>query len=141
MNRRVLAVAFLLLSPAAMAQDDAFVDSIQDALEDALQDTAEGGVGYGTVAVLRGLDKVDGQVIDMSLPNGINAEMGRLSVELIECRYPVGDNVVDAYALMTIRDISTSKVIFSGWMLASSPALNALEHPRYDVWVLRCKTE
>ncbi|MGB0800115.1 MAG: DUF2155 domain-containing protein, partial [Planktomarina sp.] len=27
-----------------------------------------------------------------------------------------------------------------GWMVASSPALNALEHPRYDIWVLRCKT-
>lgn len=30
--------------------------------------------------------------------------------------------------------------IFSGWMFASSPALNALEHPVYDVWVIDCKT-
>ena len=28
---------------------------------------------------------------------------------------------------------------FTGWMFASSPALNALEHPVYDVWVLDCK--
>ena len=28
--------------------------------------------------------------------------------------------------------------LFSGWMLASSPALSALDHPRYDVWVLSC---
>lgn len=31
--------------------------------------------------------------------------------------------------------------IFRGWMFASSPALNALEHPVYDVWVIDCKTE
>ncbi len=30
--------------------------------------------------------------------------------------------------------------IFTGWMFASSPALNALEHPVYDVWVIDCKT-
>jgi hypothetical protein len=29
--------------------------------------------------------------------------------------------------------------LFHGWMFASSPALNALEHPVYDVWVLECK--
>ena len=28
--------------------------------------------------------------------------------------------------------------VFSGWMFASSPALNPLEHPVYDVWVLSC---
>jgi len=91
--------------------------------------------------MLRGLDKVDGKIVDMTLLDGNVAEIGRLSVELHECRYPADDSAADAYALMTIRDIATSKVLFSGWMLASSPALNALEHPRYDVWVLRCKTE
>ena len=30
--------------------------------------------------------------------------------------------------------------IFRGWMFASSPALNALEHPVYDVWVINCTT-
>lgn len=30
--------------------------------------------------------------------------------------------------------------IFTGWMFASSPALNSLEHPVYDVWVIDCKT-
>ncbi len=30
--------------------------------------------------------------------------------------------------------------MFSGWMLASSPSYNGLEHPLYDVWVMSCKT-
>lgn len=146
MIKQVLGAALLLLASAALAQDDTI---LQNALEEALgvtqQDSGESvtqnKVALGTGAVLRGLDKVDGQVTDMTLSNGMVAEIGRLSVELKECRYPVDDSISDAYALMTIRDIASSKVLFSGWMLASSPALNALEHPRYDVWVLRCKTE
>jgi len=45
----------------------------------------------------------------------------------------------DAYAFLTIRETGRDREIFSGWMLASSPALNPLEHARYDIWVLRCK--
>ncbi len=101
--------------------------------------TAQEAVVQGSGAVLRGLDKVDGGVLDFTLGNGKFAEMGWLSVELRECRYPPGA-VSDAYAFLTIRELPGRKVVFNGWMLASSPALNALEHPRYDVWVLRCKT-
>ena len=36
--------------------------------------------------------------------------------------------------------LETTQKIFSGWMFASSPALNALEHPVYDVWVIDCQT-
>ena len=36
---------------------------------------------------------------------------------------------------------SNVEPLFSGWMFASSPALNALEHPVYDVWVIDCKME
>ena len=34
---------------------------------------------------------------------------------------------------------TTARQIFRGWMFASSPAVNALEHPLYDVWVVRCR--
>ena len=37
------------------------------------------------------------------------------------------------------RRAQTVPPLFSGWMFASSPALNALEHPVYDVWVIDCK--
>ncbi|MEM8579848.1 MAG: DUF2155 domain-containing protein, partial [Pseudomonadota bacterium] len=38
----------------------------------------------------------------------------------------------------TISDPRYSQTLFEGWMLASSPALMALDHPRYDVWVTAC---
>lgn len=101
----------------------------------------EAEVEPGTGAVLRGLDKVNASVTDIEVETGGVAEFGRLTLRLGECRYPAGDPAADAYAFLTIIDSVDGKELFSGWMLASSPALNPLEHPRYDVWVLRCKTD
>ena len=92
----------------------------------------------GTGAVLRGLDRITTEVRDLDLADGETAELGALRVELVECRYPEGNPAGDAYAHVTIREAAGGKLWFDGWMLASSPALNALEHPRYDVWVMRC---
>jgi hypothetical protein len=93
----------------------------------------------GQGAILRGLDKVNGQASDLDLDNGTATEFGSLTVALAECRYPVENPDGDAYAFVTIRETERNREIFSGWMLASSPALNPLEHARYDIWVLRCK--
>ncbi|MFU8778059.1 MAG: DUF2155 domain-containing protein [Roseovarius sp.] len=95
-------------------------------------------VGQG--AMLRGLDKITGVVQDLDLTNGQAGAFGSFDVALGQCRYPQGNPAGDAYAYLTISEQGSGAVIFSGWMLASSPALNALEHPRYDIWVLRCKT-
>ncbi|QGX98494.1 DUF2155 domain-containing protein [Roseovarius faecimaris] len=97
-------------------------------------------VATGTGAKLRWLDKVDGQVTDMDIDNNGIYEIGRLKVHLRECRFPAGNPTGDAYAFVTIAEEGASGPVFEGWMIASSPALNALEHPRYDVWVMRCKT-
>ena len=36
------------------------------------------------------------------------------------------------------QEAADEELLFSGWMFASSPGLSALEHPVYDVWVIRC---
>jgi len=92
-------------------------------------------------AVLRVLDKTDGAVTDLRMRQGDVAGSGSLSVTLAECRYPTENPSGDAFAhvAVTYRDAATP--VFDGWMIASAPALNALDHPRYDVWVLRCTTE
>lgn len=115
------ALGLMLLPVVAAAQDDA--------------------VMLGTGVMLRGIDKVSGYVTDIEITNGEAADFERLNVELGECRYPADNAALDAYAFLSIRDKQSGEEFFSGWMLASSPALNALEHPRYDIWVLRCKTE
>lgn len=91
-------------------------------------------------AMLRSIDKVTGTIKDIELQDGETAQFHRLSIELGQCRYPRNDPAGDAFAFLTIREVDKADPLFSGWMIASSPALNALDHPRYDVWVLRCNT-
>ena len=89
-------------------------------------------------ANLRGLDKVTGQLLDFTMAAGEKAEFGRLQVTLAECRYPAKDPESDAYAELTVFDTRANHTVFAGWMIASSPALSAMDDPRYDVWVMSC---
>lgn len=100
----------------------------------AVQTATAGGAEF------RVLDKINGEAADLSLRNGAESSVWRMQVELRECRYPVGNPSGDAYAFVTLRHQGQSEPVFRGWMIASSPALNALDHPRYDVWVIRCST-
>ncbi|SFR17216.1 DUF2155 domain-containing protein [Poseidonocella sedimentorum] len=94
----------------------------------------------GSGAVIRALDRTNASVTDLEIGNGASARYGYLTLQLDECRYPVGDPSGDAYAYLTVREDESAEPVFEGWMVASSPALNAVDHPRYDFWVLRCKT-
>ena len=89
-------------------------------------------------AQLRFLDKLTNETGDVALSRGQTAKFGRLVVRLDSCRYPTGNPASDAEAHLTVIEETTEAPLFSGWMLASSPALSALDHPRYDVWVLSC---
>ncbi|RMC35378.1 DUF2155 domain-containing protein [Paracoccus alkanivorans] len=90
-------------------------------------------------ALLRGLDKVSGRTTDLRLQVGDAVRLGRLEIRLGECRYPADDPSSDAFAQLTITDLSENVTRFSGWMIASSPALSALDDARYDVWVISCQ--
>ena len=93
-----------------------------------------------TGAVLRGLDKINGKVVDIELYVGSTVQFDRLNITLTECRYPAGNPSGNAYAGLQITEAGQGNVVFSGWMIASAPALSAMDHARYDVWVMRCTT-
>ena len=90
--------------------------------------------------LLKGLDKVSGDVTDVELRVGETVTVGRVEVTLGECRYFEDNPAGEGFAWLSIRDAVRDAPLFDGWMIASSPALNALDHPRYDVWVIRCTT-
>jgi len=94
----------------------------------------------GTGALLRALDKVNGRTVDLEIRTGETASVFHLDVALGDCRYPADNPTGDAFAYLTIWEKGATDWIFDGWMVASSPALSALDHDRYDVWVLRCIT-
>ena len=64
----------------------------------------------------------------------LSDKIGRIPVIIL-------GQVVLGYSPMIDRQRSvTATRLFTGWMFASSPAVSALEHPVYDVWVVDCKT-
>lgn len=93
----------------------------------------------GGTALLRGLDKVSGVTTDIELAVGANTDYGRLRIGLLACRYPADNPNADAVAFLEIQDSQRGERLFQGWMIASAPALNALDHARYDIWVLGCR--
>lgn len=115
MITRAVAMLCLLAGPAAAQQ---FTDS--------------------DAGILRWLDKLTGETADIELVLGQEAVSGRLTIRMDACRYPADNPASDAQAHLTIMDTGVATPVFEGWMVASSPALSALDHPRYDVWVLRC---
>ena len=78
---------------------------------------------------------------DIDVRVGETVRFGRLEILAETCRVPRGDEAGDAYAFLRIRDVRETAPRFSGWMFASSPALSALDHPRYDVWVVSCSND
>jgi hypothetical protein len=90
--------------------------------------------------VLRALDKVSGQTTDIEIGVGNAVRFGNLQIVMADCRYPAGNPSGNAYAALEISEAGKAGTLFSGWMIASAPALSALEHARYDVWVIRCTT-
>ena len=89
---------------------------------------------------LRVLDKVTGEVSDVTIAAGEAKGLGLLLIQLNDCRVPADNPSGDAYAELSVTYANEDQPVFSGWMIASSPALNAMDHPRYDVWVMRCSS-
>ena len=94
----------------------------------------------GQGAIIKALDTITGEVTQFEIAVGSTIRYEHLKITVNECRYPEGNPGVEAFARLYIQDERKDTPAFEGWMIASSPALSAMEHPRYDVWVIRCTT-
>ena len=94
------------------------------------------------IAVLQTLDKVTGRVRGLEAPVGQTVEFGPLSIVVRACRKRPPEEPPESSAFIEISERKTAETVnevFKGWMFASSPAVSALEHPVYDVWVIDCR--
>jgi hypothetical protein len=92
-------------------------------------------------AVLQGLDKVTARVSRIEAPIGQTVEFGRLRITARACRKRPPEEPPESAAYLEIDDVHPDgqvKRVYAGWMFASSPAVAAMEHPVYDVWVIDC---
>ncbi|NVJ99593.1 MAG: DUF2155 domain-containing protein [Alphaproteobacteria bacterium] len=94
------------------------------------------------IVVLRALDKITARITELEVPVGNEARFGTLRLKALYCRTRPPIEPPETFAYLEIDDLKrndTVERVFEGWMVASSPALNPLEHPVYDVWVINCK--
>lgn len=93
---------------------------------------------------LQSLDKVTARTQTFEADVGSTIKYGPIYIKIQTCRKAPPIEEPEAAAFLQIWEITpegTSKWIFSGWMFKSSPALSAMDHPIYDVWVLDCLEE
>ena len=101
--------------------------------------TAPTGIGV----VLGGIDKVAARTAKFEANLKQKVFYNTLIITAYSCRTRPPEEPPESAAFLEIQERKpdgTTQKLFSGWMFASSPALNALEHPVYDVWVVSCKT-
>lgn len=94
------------------------------------------------IAVLQGLDKITARIYTFEAPIDRTIGFGTLKVSAKVCRKRPPEYPPESAAYLEVVEEKPGDVprqIFSGWMFASSPALNPLEHPVYDVWVIDCR--
>ncbi|NDE89772.1 MAG: DUF2155 domain-containing protein [Alphaproteobacteria bacterium] len=94
-------------------------------------------------AVMQGLDKPNARVQTFNVVVGRTANFGPLSVKVKACKKAPPEETPESVAFVEVDDPRVKDALhqnlYRGWMFASSPALSALEHPIYDVWILDCK--
>jgi hypothetical protein len=96
----------------------------------------------GELVVMQGLDKVTARVSTFEATIDEVVSFGALRIVVRKCERTRPEEPPESSAFLDIYEARPGEPpadLFHGWMFASSPALSALEHPVYDVWVLECK--
>lgn len=90
--------------------------------------------------ILRALDKVTGHVRQIEVATGQSVSFERLHITSRACRKALPEDPPESVAFLEIQEEKAGHLalVFSGWMFASTPAISAMEHPVYDVWVVEC---
>lgn len=95
------------------------------------------------VATFAGLDKITGRITRFDVYIDETVLFGALEITPRACyNRPASDTLQRTSAFLEVSQMSldgTSERIFTGWMFADSPALNAVDHAVYDVWLIECK--
>jgi hypothetical protein len=103
---------------------------------------AAAGMTAEPIAVIQGLDKITARVSRFDAPVGTPENFGTLSIVVRDCEKSAPEDRPENAAFIEItenRPGEEKRLLFSGWMFSSSPALSALEHAVYDLNLLECK--
>lgn len=99
-----------------------------------------------SAAILQAVDKVTAETLRFEAKVGEPIRYKGIIMTVHACEGAASDEGFnDAIAHVDIQAQAAAgrtqaRVVYRGWMFASSPALHAVEHPLYDVWLIACRT-
>ena len=92
---------------------------------------------------LTALNKITAKTSSLKLAIGENSFFGPLEIKALKCQLSQTESASETIAYIQVRDLSNKRndqvFIFNGWTFASSPTLQSIDHPVYDLWITSCE--
>ena len=89
------------------------------------------------------LDKITAKTSSIKLTVGEKKFFGSLEIKAFKCQLSEGSGPSDTVAYIQVKDLSAKDnnqvFLFNGWQFASSPTLQSIDHPVYDLWITSCE--
>ena len=92
---------------------------------------------------LKALDKITAKTSAIKLTIGEKKYFGSLEIKALKCQLSENNDSTDTVAYLQVKDLATKDnnqvFLFNGWTFASSPTLQSIDHPIYDLWIISCE--
>jgi len=92
---------------------------------------------------LKALDKITAKTSTIRLAVGEKKLFGVLEIKALKCQLSDNSDLTDTVAYIQVKDLSAKDnnqvFLFNGWTFASSPTLQSIDHPVYDLWITNCE--
>ena len=89
------------------------------------------------------LDKITAKTLTIKLGIGEKKYFGSLEIKGLKCQLSENNEFSDAVAYLQVKDLAAKDnnqvFLFNGWTFASSPTLQSIDHPIYDLWITGCE--
>tara|TARA_B100000959_G_C14776023_1_gene539526 strand:+ start:252 stop:782 length:531 start_codon:yes stop_codon:yes gene_type:complete len=89
------------------------------------------------------LDKITAKTSTIRLAIGEKNFFGPLEIKALKCQLSKSEESPDTVAYLQVKDLSNKDnnqvFLFNGWTFASSPTLQSIDHPVYDLWITGCE--
>jgi len=89
------------------------------------------------------LDKITAKTSTIRIGVGDKKFFGPLEIKVLKCQFSENNDFIDTVAYFQVKDLSAKNnnqvFLFNGWTFASSPTLQSIDHPVYDLWIASCE--
>jgi len=92
---------------------------------------------------IKALDKISAKTSSIRSVIGEKFFFGPLEIKVLKCQLMENNDSTDTVAYLQVKDLSKKDnnqvYLFNGWTFASSPTLQSIDHPLYDLWLTSCE--